>query len=79
MPDPGRGSAEFWQWFDLMPRAVREALNTARTQDELRALWTAALREHGPGVRQLIDRGARACYNEPGRPAIGDEDDDPAF
>lgn len=47
-------SDEYWRWFDAMPKDVREAINNAKSLDEIQYLWNSALYEHGAEIERKI-------------------------
>lgn len=54
MTTRGVNPKEFWDWFDLMPRHVRDQINNAPTPEMTTFLWNRAMSEHGNEVRAKL-------------------------
>lgn len=51
----GYSGPEYWQWFDLMPKETREALNNAKTVDEAFYLWQDAINKYGDKIERKLE------------------------
>lgn len=53
----GYSGPKFWQWFDRMPREVRDAVNKSMGSQRTLWLWAKAVKEHGERIQREIANG----------------------
>lgn len=52
----GYSGHEFWRWFDLMPKEVREKINNAKDIDETFYLWQDAINKYGDEIERKLGK-----------------------
>lgn len=51
----GYSGPEYWRWFDLMPRRVREQLNNAKDRFECLDIWAQACEDNWREIEREIN------------------------
>lgn len=57
----GYSGHDWWKWFDMMPKAVREQINNAKDMDEAFYLWQDAINKYGDDIEGKIN--GQSCDN----------------